>query len=371
MDRRGFLSLTGVAAGGAGALLTSACTTALGKTAERPAAQKRAPMKLGCQRYSWGGEWLTDEVMRYYARHGVQNIAGGLEGEWTVGKFRKMQKHAESFGISVRLGRLWLKPSDPNKAGHNVLLDRGEVRDLMIEEICDKIRVAGEAGIPGLLYNVSVLPFGGPRTEPTPGRGGVSCSTWELAKADSSLAQGLTRPVSAETVWEGITYFLERVVPVAEKAGVRLACHPQDPPTPPGFRGMPRALGTVEGLKRFVSIAESDYHGLSFCQGSVAEMLHDPGNEIYDVIRWFGRRKKMFNVHFRNIRGRRDSFHEVYPDEGDVDMVRAMRVYKEVSYPYMIMPDHVPTHPDDPREDQGFAFAYGYIRALIQAVGTG
>jgi mannonate dehydratase len=97
-------------------------------------------------------------------------------------------------------------------------------------------------------------------------------------------------------------------------------------------------------------------------------MLQDPGKEIYDVIRYFGSRNKIFNVHFRNIRGRRDDFIEVFPDEGDVDFVKAIQVYKEVGYQYLLMPDHVPAAPGDPGGLQSFAFAYGYIKALIQAV---
>jgi mannonate dehydratase len=97
-------------------------------------------------------------------------------------------------------------------------------------------------------------------------------------------------------------------------------------------------------------------------------MLADPGREIFEVIRYFGSRKKIFNVHFRNIRGRRDDFIEVYPDEGDVDMVKAMVTYRDVEYPYLLMPDHVPYHADDSGGSQAFAFAYGYIRALIQSV---
>jgi mannonate dehydratase len=96
-------------------------------------------------------------------------------------------------------------------------------------------------------------------------------------------------------------------------------------------------------------------------------MLADPGKEIYDVIRYFGSRQKIFNVHFRNIRGRRNDFIEVYPDEGDIDFFRAIRVYKEVGYPYLMMPDHVPEAAADPAGSQSFAFCYGYIRALIQA----
>jgi len=157
---------------------------------------------------------------------------------------------------------------------------------------------------------------------------------------------------------------------VAEEYKVRVACHPQDPGMPRGrgFQGVETVLGSVDGLKRFVGIAESPYHGLNFCQGSVSEMLEKPGDQIFDVIRWFGTRKKIFNVHFRNIRGGFLNFQETFVDDGDVDMLKAMRVYKEVGYDGMMMPDHVPRVEGDTNEAQGFAFALGYIKALIAAV---
>jgi mannonate dehydratase len=107
-----------------------------------------------------------------------------------------------------------------------------------------------------------------------------------------------------------------------------LACHPHDPGMPPGkgFRGVDRVLGSVNGLKRFIEIAPSPYHGLNFCQGTISEMLAKPGDEIFDVIRYFGTRGKIFNVHFRNIRGGFLNFQETFPDDGDVNMIRAVRV---------------------------------------------
>jgi len=188
---------------------------------------------------------------------------------------------------------------------------------------------------------------------------------------DTQPNPALTRAgrVDADTAWERITYFLERVIPVANEYKIRMACHPHDPGVPPeGYQSVVRVLGTVDGLKKFISIKESPYHGLNFCQGTVSEMLQKPSEEIYEVIRYFGSRQKIFNVHFRNIRGRRDDFIEVYPDEGDIDFVKAIQVYKEVGYSSMMMPDHVPEAPDDPGGLQSFAYCYGYIRALIQAV---
>jgi mannonate dehydratase len=139
-------------------------------------------------------------------------------------------------------------------------------------------------------------------------------------------------------------------------------------PPDKGYRGVHRVLGSVDGLKKFVEIAPGKYHGLNFCQGTVAEMLREPGKEIYEVIRYFGTRGKIFNVHFRNIRGGYLSFQETFPDDGDVDMIRCMRVYKEVGYDGMIMPDHAPQIEGDTRGAQAFAFAFGYIQALIQMV---
>jgi hypothetical protein len=174
---------------------------------------------------------------------------------------------------------------------------------------------------------------------------------------------------TGDVAWERITYFLERVIPVCEEYKVRAACHPHDPGMPPeGFQGIARVLGTVDGLKKFISIQESPFHGLNLCIGTTAEMLHDPASEIHDVIRYFGQRKKIFNIHFRNIRGKRDDFQEVYMDNGDMNMFEVIRTLHEVDYQYMVMADHVPRHPDDPGGRQAYAFTYGYIKALLQAV---
>jgi mannonate dehydratase len=109
-------------------------------------------------------------------------------------------------------------------------------------------------------------------------------------------------------------------------------------------------------------------NGLNFCQGTVAEMCVNPATEVLEAIRYFGERDKIFMVHFRNITGGFLNFNEVYPDNGDVDFVKAMRLYKELGYRGMFLPDHVPQSEADPDGERQHSFCLGYTKALIQAV---
>jgi mannonate dehydratase len=250
-----------------------------------------------------------------------------------------------------------------------IMLGQSPERDKDIDDIHKMIEACAKVGVRSFKYNMSLL--GVVRTERTPGRGGSTYSTWRLAEAKPEPPLTRAGRVNAEQAWERITYFLDRVIPVANEMKVQAACHPHDPGMPPeGYQGIARVLGTPEGLYKFMKIQESPYHGFNLCLGTTAEMLQNPKREIHDVIRAIGSKKKIFNIHFRNIRGKRDSFTETYPDEGDMNMVEVARTLREVEYPYMLMPDHVPQHPDDPGGSQGFAFAYGYIKAILQALET-
>jgi len=326
-------------------------------------------MKLGCQSAP------TNEThLKYFARYGVRNICGypAIPADRlyaTVDELKQMRELAEANGIAIDcLAPPFLASSHIDKEKHPaIMLAQSPERDRDIEALQTLIRNCAAAGIPSIKYNMSIL--GVLRTGRSPGRGDALYSTWSLKNAHPETPLTKAGRVTADMAWERITYFLEKIVPVAAEYKVRMACHPHDPGVPPeGYQGVARVLGTVDGLKRFVAIQENPYHGLNFCQGTVSEMLQDPGREIYDVIRYFGSRQKIFNVHFRNIRGHRDEFVEVFPDEGDVDFVKAIQTYKEVGYPYLLMPDHVPQAANDPVGLQIFAYCYGYIKALIQSV---
>jgi mannonate dehydratase len=370
MNRREFFQATGAAAASTALAETIVdAQVAARPAAARPgaAAPKRALMKAGTQH----GD--SDAILRVLAGFGVTHLCGELpsarlDEAWSVEGLSKRRERVEAFGLTHDMLPLPLSSSEISRSENPAVLLATSDRDRQIDGICQMIRNARLAGIPSLKYNLTFI--GVPRTATTPGRGGARYSTFVYADGKQEPPLTEAGRIDADTYWERITYFLERVVPVAEEHRVRLACHPQDPGMPPGkgWRGVETVLGSVQGLKRFLAIKESPYHGLNFCQGTVSEMLAKPGEEIFDVIRDFGSRGKIFNVHFRNIAGGFLNFRETFIDDGDVDMLKAMRVYRDIGYDGMMMPDHVPQIEGDANRLQAFAFAFGYIKALIAAV---
>ena len=367
MDRRRFLHYSSLAAA-AGA--TGGWNRVQSTPSATPTAEAR--MKLGTQ----FGRTPSDDTLRSLAEFGVSHICSGtpsprFDENWSVEGLTRLQEKIESFGIKLEMVQLPMASSPIDKAElPNIMLGKSPERDREIDQVCQMIRNVSRAGIPGVKYNFTLL--GVVRTKPTPDRGGALYSTFkydEAMRENSPLTEA--GHVSAEEYWDRITYFLKRVVPVADESKVKMACHPQDPGLPKeGFRGVQAVLSNVDGLKRFVEIMPSPYHGLNFCQGTVSEMLPNPGEQIYDVIRYFGERRKIFNVHFRNIRGGLLNFEETFPDNGSVNMVKAIHTYKAVGYDGMLMPDHIPNLGVPAGPEQAFAFEFGYISALLQAVYT-
>jgi mannonate dehydratase len=199
-----------------------------------------------------------------------------------------------------------------------------------------------------------------------PTRGGALVSGFDITKA----AEPLTNygPVTEDQLWANLRYFLERVVPVAEKAKVKLAMHPDDPPLSP-LRGLPRIMRSLENYQRLLDLVPSSVNGITFCQGNFTLMTKD----VPAAIRNFGKQQKIFFVHLRDVKGTVEHFEETFHDAGQTNMAECLRAYRDIGFEGVCRPDHVPTMEGDSNERPGYStlgrlFAIGYIRGLIQSV---
>ena len=242
-------------------------------------------------------------------------------------------------------------------------------RDEEIEQVCELLTNMGAVGIPVWCYAFMAV-FNWLRTSTTTvGRGGALVTSYDHALMENAplTEYGI---VSEERLWDNFAYFLQRVVPVAEQAKVKIALHPDDPPISP-IRGIARIFRSVEAFKRAIEMVPSNYSGITFCQGSFATM----GADIPEAIRYFGKRKKILFVHFRDIRGTAARFVETFHDEGQTDMLEAMRGYQEIGFDGVMRPDHVPTMEGDDNMNAGYTtrgrlYAIGYMRGLLEGLGV-
>jgi len=173
--------------------------------------------------------------------------------------------------------------------------------------------------------------------------------------------------VTADAMWRNLKYFLEAVVPVAEETGVRLAIHPDDPPVS-SLRGIARILINAAAFQRVIDLVPSEYNGITLCQGSFSAM----GENVPEQILRFGKQKKIFFAHFRDIRGTAENFVEAFHDDGQTDMYECMKRYFEIGFEDCLRPDHVPAMYGEDNPNPGYSmlgnlFAVGYMKGLMEA----
>ncbi|HET6385986.1 MAG TPA: mannonate dehydratase [Armatimonadota bacterium] len=283
----------------------------------------------------------------------------GSEHPWDLGPLRRLKERLEKAGFELSV----IESSPPMQK-----IRLGQVgRDEEIDCFNTMVRNLGELGVPVVCYNFMAV-FGWKRTRTAlPGRGGALVTGYFY---DDDKDQPLTEAgvVTEEDLWEHFRYFLARVLPVAEKAGVKLALHPDDPPLSP-IRGVGRIMRSVEGFQRVVDMAQSESNAITLCQGNFALMTDD----LPSVIRHFGKQNRIAFVHFRDVKGTPDHFVECFHDEGQTDMLACMQAYKDVSFEGVLRPDHVPTLEGDSNDvpcysSIGRLLAIGYITGLRQAV---
>jgi mannonate dehydratase len=317
---------------------------------------------------SWEG--ATPQNLNFLKAIGVDCVrvhvpAAFADGEDHTEDFKRMRAHVEAHGLRLASLHGSALPKDDIVYGR-------EGREGQMERWLTVLRAIGAAGVPST--GLTFQPIGHFRTESTVGRGGARYSTFDMEAykrdprqfaGDKRGAAGFEgRELSEAALWESARWFFSRVVPVAEEAGVRIALHPDDPPIPDPLGGAARIVTSIEQYDRIYNLAPSPANAMLFCQGCVAEM----GEDVYNAIAYAASAGRIVYVHFRDIVGTPYNFQEVFIDEGQNDMVKALETYRDNGFFGPFMMDHTPHMPAGFDDWHGHAYANGYIKALIKTV---
>lgn len=320
-----------------------------------------------------------------YFRHGATNPATnqptgdkdkpwGLAGDpnrlWSVAELTALRKDVESAGLKLEA----IENLDPAH-WHDILLD-GPKRERHIENVKSILRAMGEAGIGTLGYNFSIAGVTG-RVRGPFARGGAESlgmegtvdtpipqgMVWNMLY-DDTVPEGILPTISHEELWRRLEHFLEDVLPVAEKAGVRLAAHPDDPPTPM-MRQQPRLVYQHAMYQRLIDISSSSSNMLEFCLGTLAEMTE---GDLYQAVDRYSAQKRIAYVHFRNVQGKVPHYHETFVDDGDIDMLRVLAVLNKNEFDGVLIPDHSPQMNCGAPWHAGMAHTLGFMRAALMSI---
>jgi len=305
--------------------------------------------------------------MRMIKQLGVDYVLmGGPERPWTEEALSKIINRFESNGLKVINMMIGGFP--------NAIYGR-EGRDEEIEMLQKSLRAAGNVGLPVVEYNFYAhrLTEGYYEVE---GRGGAGYTGYKYETVKDLPPIPENGAHSAEALWENLTYLLEAIIPVAEKANVRMALHPNDPPVPLS-RGNEQIMATYDDWKRLIEIVDSPSNGITYHSGVTTEIDVD----AVEVCRYFGERDRINHVHYRNVVVHEPvvDYVEVFPDEGETDMFAVMKELVKQKYSLGIYPehprlldydrDHPHTHSQYPGGGgyAGFTYNVAYARAMLQA----
>jgi len=374
-DRRSFLKKSGIltAALSLGSLsgtipLESVNPDFSGKKKKkRTEYEKDAGMKM-CYAYFWGAE-AEKRKIEFARQLDVLGAVGGINPgsvglknmkPWDFEVISAVKNSWDKLGLRLEVIEGPPALSEKTKLGL-------EGRDEEISNFIILMKNLAKAGIDKICYNWMPVISWARTTNDKPGRGGALVTAFdnEDIKDSAPTKYGV---ISKETLWQNLEYFLKAVVPEAEKCGMKLAMHPDDPQVD-SIRGISRIMNTVDSFRRMAEIYPSKNNGITMCQGNFALM----GEEIPAIVREFGERGLIHFVHFRNVRGGKYNFEETFHDEGMIDMFEAMKAYIDIGFRGPIRPDHVPTMAGDSNDRPGYStlgnlYATGYIRGLMEAV---
>ena len=283
----------------------------------------------------------------------------GLGPPWEIEALRQLQRSFAAGGLKIH-----------GLEGDQFDMNRIKLglagRDEDIEHFCQMLCNMGELGIPLLCYNF-MAQIGWFRSKSdVAARGGALVSRFDLKEMPAGLTEAGEVPL--EKMWDNFRYFIQHVMPVAEKAGIQMALHPDDPPLPV-LRGIGRLFGTPESFERAYSLAPSPSNGVTFCRANFKLM----GADLVKWTRHFAKQKRLFFLHLRDVRGTAECFEEVFHDQAAAELIETLKECRDAGFDGPLRCDHVPTLAGEANDQPGYGtlgrlFADGYIMGLMDAL---
>ncbi|HYM11836.1 MAG TPA: mannonate dehydratase [Bryobacterales bacterium] len=302
---------------------------------------------------------ISDDDLLFLKQIGMRWARVEFGGPAPFARIRATQEHYARFGIQIFSGVC--------DAYRSVRIQLGRPgRDQDIETFQTFVRDLGRLGIP--VSNIDFHPGNTYTTTEVKSPRGYTVREFDLTDFRAKVEkQRFEREYSADEIWANYTYFIKAVLPVAEEAKVKLALHPDDPPLTK-MNGVAKIFTHYDGYHRAEQIAgNSPNWGLTFCIGTWSEGGNRMGKDVFEMIRDFGGRGKIIDVHFRNVSSPLPHFIEAFPDDGYQDMYRVMKTLREVRFSGSAVPDHVPQVVGDSGiRRAGTAYCIAYMRALLR-----
>jgi mannonate dehydratase len=310
-----------------------------------------------CHRLNAQG--VTDDDLRFLQQIGLRwvRLEWG-QGDITLDTLRAAQQRFAKFGMKIYSG--------VHYSYRSTRLQLGQAgRDQDIETYSNFVRDLGKLEIPIASYDWHPA---NTYTTNNVERRGYTAREFNLDDFRKKVEkQQFEREYSADDIWSSYTYFMKAVLPVAESAGVKLALHPDDPPLAK-MNGVAKLFTHYDGYRRAEQISGNSRNwGLTFCVGTWSEGGDKMGKNVFEMIRDFGGRGKIFEIHFRNVTGPLPHFVETFPDDGYMDMYQVMKSLRQVKFNGAAEPDHVPRLAGDSGILRaGTAYCISYMRALLR-----
>ena len=329
-----------------------------------------------------GATHLVIHLVDYFGhnRDSADQPIGGAEGWgkagnpneiWSLEELISIKKDINNYGLELEA----IENFDPAH-WHDILLD-GPKKKIQIENLKQLIKNVGRAGIPTFGYNFSLAGVSSRDIGPYARGGAVSVGmngsvdetpipngmVWNMIYDENALDGSLPH-IGHEELWKRLQYFLNEIIPVAEEAGVKMAAHPDDPPMP-YVRNTPRLVYQPDLYQKLIDIKPSPSNKLEFCLGSIAEMTE---GDVYEATDIYSKQDKISYVHFRNIIGKVPNYKEVFVDEGDIDMLKILKILKKNNFQGVLIPDHTPQMTCDAPWYAGMAYTMGYMKAIMNVV---